>query len=112
MILKHPKPRVNITQPTQSLAQISVTDNTTADKSGNSVTINRTQAGTQSIDSTNESVDKNSNKTSNVESVKNEQNIQKDFLQTNGASGDNSKDSLVTPKKERFIPPLPRSSSK
>ena len=128
VILQKPKPKISVKESAESFAQVSVSDKTENQSK------DRTKNETQSVTSENgEEIPKNSKGTqqfsqsdsvdskdvsSNVQVLDTSESVQKDSnaqvpvtVVPSSVSNGSEKDTL-TPKKERFIPPLPRSASK
>ena len=128
MILQKPKPKILVTESAESFSKVSVsdkTDNQSVDRTKNgaqSVTsklseeIQKTKIDTPQI-SQKDSVD-SKNAISKTPGLDTSESVQKDnttpvpVIAATGVSNGSEKETTTTPKKERFIPPLPRSASK
>ena len=133
VILKNPKPRNPVNESAESFAQVSVSDKTESqsveeeskppvvdENQSKNIVLTQTVLGQKSGPSDISSENISNIRTGVVESTNkviasNGDNTRTNTLpaQESGDSAEsNPKDQLSTPKKERFIPPLPRSASK
>ena len=126
MILQKPKPKILVTESAESFSKVSVSDKT------ENQSVDRTKNGAQSVTSKlSEEIQKTKIDTPQIsqkDSVDSKNAIsktqgtsesdQKDnttpvpVIAATGVSNGSEKETTTTPKKERFIPPLPRSASK
>ena len=127
VILQKPKPKISVTESAESLSHVSVTDNTKnqsnertrevaqseSSKNSEAIPKNNICSETTTKNSQDTSVNDSQGAISKIQNSEIVESVQKDISQIPVVAISNgSEKELSTPKKERFIPPLPRSASK